>query len=248
MATVTGEKITTLAEIVRQIIMTRQALKKRLTELAAPVAAAIEAAEKAAGKNEKAAARKAVNSSHKEFLVALGKEATEAFEAAKQLAADAASVAEENGEEEVAASWDWHKGCNGRKARNALIYMFRCIREDTGIDLSYDDKKNAYLATVPAARTVGKKNAAPKVSPETDGRTIAANQAAMIASAADKAASMADDAANDSKAAGFLAALIASNPESVLLALASAYPDRESMIEAVMMMPVGAFAAKKDAA
>lgn len=244
MATVTGAKITTLSDIVRQIITTRQALKKRLNELAAPVAAAIEAAEKAAGKTEKAAARRAINTSHKAFLIALGNEATAAYQAAKQLAADAAALAEEAGDETTAAAWDWHNGGEGRKARNALSYMFKCIREDTGLELAFNEKTGAYVASVPAAKTDGKKkNAAPKVSAETDGRTVAANQAAENASAADETASAADDMANDTKAAALLAAMIKTNREAVLLALAATYPDRDSMIEAIMMIPAGSFPA-----
>lgn len=244
MATVTGAKIQTLSDIVRQIISTRQALKKRLTELAAPVAAAIQAADAAASKAEKAAARKAINSSHKAFLVALGQEATEAFNTAKQLAADAAAIADAAGDEEAAASWDWHKGPEGRKARNALGYMFKCIREDTGLELAFNEKTGAYIASVPAAKTDGKKkNSAPKVSADTDGRTVVANQAAANQAAADESASAADDAANGEKAAALLAAMIKTNREAVLLALASAYPDRDSLIEAVTMLPAGAFPA-----
>lgn len=244
MATVTGAKIQTLSDIVRQIISTRQALKKRLNELAAPVAAAIEAAEKAAGKTEKAAARRAINTSHKAFLIALGNEATAAFLAAKQLAADAAAIAEEAGDEKTAAAWDWHNGGEGRKARNALGYMFKCIKDDTGLELSFDEKTGRYIASVPAVKTDGKKkNTAPKVSAETDGRTVAANQSAANQAAADEKASAADDASNEAKAAALLDSMIQTNREAVLLALASAYPDRDSMLEAVTMLPAGAFPA-----
>lgn len=241
--TATTTATVTLSVIVRQIITTRQALKKRLTELAAPVAAAIQAADNADGKAEKAAARKAINQTHKAFLLALGSEATEAFNTAKQLAADAAAIADAAGEDETAAAWDWHKGSEGRKARNALNYMFKCIREDTGLDLSFDEKTGRYIASVAPAKTDGKKNAAPKVSAETDGRTVVANQAAANQAAADETASAADDASNEAKAAALLDSMIKTNREAVLLALAATYPDRDSMIEAVMMIPAGSFPA-----
>lgn len=240
MATVTGTKIQTFTTIARAIAENHKALNKRIDHLAKE---AISAANARANKPNCPETAKALDVEVTKLHHTLAAELTAAFKTLRADCAAAQKQAADEGAADVAASWDWHAGSEARRYRNAVGYVVRCTAQKTGLVIKFDRASDSYTVSIATPKNTGTMTSTPKVPAEIDGAIVATHQAAENASVKQEAASASDDAANGEKAAALLAAMIKTNREAVLLALAATYPDRDSMIEAVTMLPVGAFPA-----
>lgn len=230
-----------LSQITIAIAQSRQQIAKRLTYLSQAVIEAAQALADAdkAGKKD---ARAALKAEQNRLLGTLANELTQAMADAKQYCADAQTIADAADADEVAASWDWHSGAEARRVRNALSYVIKCCKDETGLVIAYNRAEEKYTCAAPVAgKAPTPKSSKPKQSNGANAAPIAQGNA----EGEQKPQGLQENEVRVERTE-FTLETIAENREAVLLALAQAYGNKAAFLAAVKELQESAFCPADD--